>query len=92
MHENALRRNSECDASCRYGQDEKELSLKGPCAQIVYILAPKYLYRDYFKAKVYIQLFSWAVQALRLRVSLGCMFRNIGALVITYTTFGGSLL
>ena len=26
---------------------------KGPCTQIVYPLAPKYLYRDYFKAKVY---------------------------------------
>ena len=27
---------------------------KGPCTQIVYALAPKYLYRDYyFKAKVY---------------------------------------
>ena len=26
---------------------------KGPCAQIVYILAPKYLFRDYFTAKVY---------------------------------------
>ena len=27
---------------------------KGPCTQIVYTLAPKYLYRDYFKAKVYL--------------------------------------
>ena len=26
---------------------------KGPCTQIVYTLAPKYLYRDYFKANVY---------------------------------------
>ena len=26
---------------------------KGPCAQIVYTLAPKYLSREYFKAKVY---------------------------------------
>ena len=26
---------------------------KDPCAQIVYTLAPKYLYRDYIKAKVY---------------------------------------
>ena len=26
---------------------------KGPCTQIVYTLAPKYLYRDYIKAKVY---------------------------------------
>ena len=26
---------------------------KGPCSQIVYTLAPKYLYRDYFKANVY---------------------------------------
>ena len=25
---------------------------KGPCTQIVYTLAPKYLYRDYFKAKL----------------------------------------
>ena len=25
---------------------------KGPCTQIVYTLAPKYLHRDYFKAKV----------------------------------------
>ena len=23
----------------------------GPCTQVVYTLAPKYLYRDYFKAK-----------------------------------------
>ena len=28
-------------------------SPRGPCTQIVYTLAPKYLYRDYFKAKVY---------------------------------------
>ena len=27
-------------------------SPKGPCAQIVYELAPMYLYRDYFKAKL----------------------------------------
>ena len=27
---------------------------KGPCTQIVYTLAPKYLYRDYFEAKVYL--------------------------------------
>ena len=26
---------------------------KGPCTQTVYTLAPKYLYRDYFKATVY---------------------------------------
>ena len=26
---------------------------KGPCTQLVYTLAPKYLYRDYFKANVY---------------------------------------
>ena len=26
---------------------------KGPCTQIVYTLALKYLYRDYIKAKVY---------------------------------------
>ena len=26
---------------------------EGPCTEIVYTLAPKYLYRDYFKAKVY---------------------------------------
>ena len=26
---------------------------KGPCIQIVDALAPKYLYRDYFKAEVY---------------------------------------
>ena len=26
---------------------------KGPCTLIVDSLAPKYLYRDYFKAKVY---------------------------------------
>ena len=26
---------------------------KGPCTQIVYTLAPKYLYGDYFKANVY---------------------------------------
>ena len=26
---------------------------KGPCAQLVYTLAPKYPHRDYFKAKVY---------------------------------------
>ena len=25
----------------------------GPCAPVVYTLAPKYLCRDYFKAKVY---------------------------------------
>ena len=27
---------------------------KGPCSQIVYTLGPKYLYGDYFKAKVYL--------------------------------------
>ena len=26
---------------------------KGPCTQIVYTLAPKYLYRDYFQANVF---------------------------------------
>ena len=26
---------------------------KGPCAQVVYTLAPKYLKREYFMAKVY---------------------------------------
>ena len=26
---------------------------KGPCTQIVYALGPRYLYREYFKAKVY---------------------------------------
>ena len=26
---------------------------KGPCTQILYTLAPMYLYRDYFKANVY---------------------------------------
>ena len=26
---------------------------KGPCTQIVYTLAPKYLYRDYLSANVY---------------------------------------
>ena len=26
---------------------------KGPCTQTVYTVAPRYLYRDYFKAKVY---------------------------------------
>ena len=26
---------------------------QGPCAQIVYTVAPKYLYGDYFKANVY---------------------------------------
>ena len=26
---------------------------KGPCTQIVYTLTPKYLYRHYFEAKVY---------------------------------------
>ena len=31
----------------------KGLGYKGPCTQIVYTLAPKYLYKDYFKAKVY---------------------------------------
>ena len=29
------------------------LNPKGPCAHIVYTLAPMYLYRDYFKANVY---------------------------------------
>ena len=31
----------------------KGLGFKGPCTQIVYTLALKYLYRDYIKAKVY---------------------------------------
>ena len=30
-----------------------KLCPKGPCTQIVYTLAPKYLYRDYFRARVY---------------------------------------
>ena len=30
-----------------------QLIPKGPCTQIAYTLAPKHLYRDYFKAKVY---------------------------------------
>ena len=41
---------------------------KGPCAQIAYTLAPKYLYRDYFKAKVYT---IWVHGGLELK-RLGC--------------------
>ena len=32
---------------------EKKNVPKGPCSQIVYTLGPMYLYREYFKAKVY---------------------------------------
>ena len=37
-------------------------ALKGPCTQIVYTLAPKYPYRDYFKAKVYTILGTWTLR------------------------------
>ena len=45
----------EIDVRLQYRQAESSLKVatKGPCTQIVYALAPKYLYRDYFKAKVY---------------------------------------
>ena len=32
---------------------------KGPCTQIAYTLAPKYLDRDYFKAEVYTTVFEY---------------------------------
>ena len=35
---------------------------KGPWTQIVYTLAPKYLCRDYLKAKVYIYLGTWTLR------------------------------
>ena len=38
------------------------VNLKGPCAQIVYTLAPKYLYRDDFKAKVFTVLGTWTLR------------------------------
>ena len=34
-------------------RDEVLCFPKGPCTQIVYTLAPMYLYREYFTAKVY---------------------------------------
>ena len=34
--------------SIRVLLDYKGFGFKGPCAQIEYTLAPKYLYRDYF--------------------------------------------
>ena len=37
----------------------KNKNPKGPCAQIVDTLAPRCLYRDYFKAKVYYILFGY---------------------------------
>ena len=30
---------------------------EGPCTHIVYTLGPKYLYSDYFKARVYIYIY-----------------------------------
>ena len=36
--------------------------LKGSSTQIVYALAPKYLYRDHFKAKVYTTVWKWTLR------------------------------
>ena len=51
---------------------------KGPCAQIVYTLAPKHLYGDYFKAKyirpnIYIYIYIYITWAHR---PLGQEIRN----------------
>ena len=39
--------------SCRLQAAARDITFKGPCTQIVHTLAPKYLCRDYFNAKVY---------------------------------------
>ena len=44
----------------------RETYLKGPCTQIVYTLAPKYLHRYYFKAKVYTAYTIWVHGPMRL--------------------------
>ena len=50
---------------------------KGPCTQIVYTLAPKHLYRDYFKAKVYLFgcMDPWGEGASRFGQTCGAAFR-----------------
>ena len=47
---------------------------KGPCTQIVYTFAPKYLNRDYCKAKVYT---IWVHGPL----GSGCMIYGVGSAV-----------
>ena len=42
-----------CLRICRVSHLPSNHYPKSPCTQIVYTLAPKYLYKDYFKAKVY---------------------------------------
>ena len=41
---------------------------KGPCTRMVYTLAPKYLYRYYFKANVHLEAAAPFVQAVYLKV------------------------
>ena len=42
---------------------------EGPCTQIVYTLALKYLYRDYIKAKVYTNLGTWTLRVSKMGIS-----------------------
>ena len=44
---------SQCDAEAFLREAGLSLFRKSPRTQIVYTLAPKYLYRDYFGAKIY---------------------------------------
>ena len=62
------------------------LHSKGPCTQIVYTLAPKYLYRDYFKAKVST---IW-VHGPFGKVLIGFKVKGLGLRVETPLTFLGS--
>ena len=48
----------------------------GPCAQIVNTLAPRYVYREYIKAKVYTGL-SWVHGPLGSEISISTITRKL---------------
>ena len=59
----------------RQGQPESkvarfQVTIMGPCTQIVYTLTPKYLNRDYFKAKVSIYYLGTSTRRVRIIVVL----------------------
>ena len=62
-------------------------TLKGPCAHIVCTLALKYLYRDYFKAKVYIYyLGTWTLRERLLTIG----FRRVRNSCLGFAMWGSA--
>ena len=53
---------SEAMSQTSFGSQSWTITLRVPCTQIAYTLAPKDLYRDYFKAKVYTTMGTWTLR------------------------------